>query len=250
VRELTNSSPNILTKVPKGRKISVLAAKALIKAFTTKDAKRVIRGTENIPDGSVIYLSLHRDDIDNFIGIPEIKGPAAILHGATVKPILLKLQEVTGWIAVNKGDDTSRVNSRHDSCRVLMEEISVWVYSESTHNLSPNKLWLPWSYVALEWARITGCPVVPVVRDYEYSFKKNLLGGLKASETYSYYGKPIYVGTTDLIGDKALEVEKQWFDMSKSAMQEKSMVIKEKKVGMSESEKRKKSLQNCNKLKI
>ena len=137
-RELTNSSPNILTKVPKGRKISVLAAKALIKLFTTKDAKRVVRGTENIPDGPVIYLSLHRDDLDNFIGIPEIKGPAAILHGATVKPILLKAQEVTGWIAVDKSDEVSRVNSRHDSCRVLMEGISIWVYPEGAHNLSPN----------------------------------------------------------------------------------------------------------------
>lgn len=236
-RELTNSSPNILTKVPKGRKTSVLAAKALIKAFTTKDAKRVVRGTENIPDGPVIYLSLHRDDLDNFIGIPEIKGPAAILHGATVKPILLKAQEVTGWIAVDKSDEVSRVNSRHDSCRVLMEGISIWVYPEGAHNLSPNKLWLPWSYTALEWARITGCPIVPVVRDYEYSSEKTLSGGLKASETYSFYGRPIEVKTTDLIADKAKEVEQQWFDMKMEAMQEKNVVSK--------SEKREESLQNA-----
>lgn len=225
-RELTNSSPKLLTRVPKGRKISVLAANLLIKSFTTKNAKRVIMGTENIPDGPVIYLSLHRDDLDNFIGIPEIKGPAAILHGATVKPILLKAQEITGWIAVNKDDAASRVNSRFDSCRVLMEGISIWVYPEAAHNLSPNKLWLPWSYTALEWARITGCPIIPVIRDYEYSSEINIGGGLKASETYSYYGKPINIDTTDLIADKVLEVEQQWFDMLMAAMRKKDLVMK------------------------
>lgn len=224
-RELTNSSPKLLTRVPKGRKISVLAANLLIKSFTTKNAKRVIMGTENIPDGPVIYLSLHRDDLDNFIGIPEIKGPAAILHGATVKPILLKAQEITGWIAVNKDDAASRVNSRFDSCRVLMEGISIWVYPEAAHNLSPNKLWLPWSYTALEWARITGCPIIPVIRDYEYSSEINIGGGLKASETYSYYGKPINIDTTDLIADKVLEVEQQWFDMLMAAMRKKDLVM-------------------------
>lgn len=224
-RELTNSSPKLLTRVPKGRKISVLAANLLIKLFTTKNAKRVIMGTENIPDGPVIYLSLHRDDLDNFIGIPEIKGPAAILHGATVKPILLKAQEITGWIAVNKDDAASRVNSRFDSCRVLMEGISIWVYPEAAHNLSPNKLWLPWSYTALEWARITGCPIIPVIRDYEYSSEINIGGGLKASETYSYYGKPINIDTTDLIADKVLEVEQQWFDMLMAAMRKKDLVM-------------------------
>lgn len=227
-RELTNSSPKLLTRVPKGRKISVLAANLLIKSFTTKDAKRVIMGTENIPDGPVIYLSLHRDDLDNFIGIPEIKGPAAILHGATVKPILLKAQEITGWIAVNKDDVASRVNSRFDSCRVLMEGISIWVYPEAAHNLSPNKLWLPWSYTALEWARVTGCPIIPVIRDYEYSSEINIGGGLKASETYSYYGKPINVDTTDLIADKVLEVEQQWFDMLMAAMRKKDLVMEER----------------------
>lgn len=202
-RKRTNTSPGIDTVAPKLVEPTVKIAQKIIPMFTCKDVIHEWEGTENIPEGTVIFADTHQGLLDNFIAIPETLRHAPILHGREVNPLLLGCQLNTGWVGVIKGDKVNNNNAKLDMVNLLLKGISVRYFPEGTWNLSPNKLHLPMSWGIIDTAKKAGVPIVPVAHEFVYEERN---GKLVITKIYSKYGKPIYVPIEADLSEKLEEL--------------------------------------------
>lgn len=202
-RKMKVTTPGALTIAPK------------LKEFTGKIAQKVSTvlaggievvcdGTENIPDGAVLFACSHQGIMDNFVWIPSCPRHCVILHAKDTNKLLILAQINTGLVLVDRGDKKSRNNAKLDMIHILLKGHCIRYYPEGTWNLSPNKLHLPMSFGFLEIAQKAGVPVVPVVTEHTYDTSTDRERIIK---THIRYGKPIYVEITGDLSKKLLEYE-------------------------------------------
>lgn len=101
-----------------------------------------------------------------------------------------------------KENRRSRINSKLDMMTVLLKGYSIIIFPETTWNLSPNLLHLPFNYGFLDVAQKTGKPVVSMVIEYTYNTSKPIE---RITNVHIRYGKSIVVGENDNILDKLEE---------------------------------------------
>ena len=229
-RKLTNTTPGATTIAPKLKKITNKIAEATVKAFTSKNVEILCEGTENIPEGPVIFAQTHQGILDNFIWIPQINKHSLLLHGQEVNKLLIACQLNTGLIFVKKGDKENNNNAKLDMINLLLNGNSITYFPEGTWNLSPNKLHLPLSFGFVDIAKKAKVPIVPVVHEYIYE-KRNSKEVI--TKIHSKYGEPIYVLEEDNLNDKLMEYEEK-ISTLKYEIYEKKGIFKRKEIDNNE----------------
>lgn len=203
-RKLTNTTPLATVIGPKLKKPVSKVATKLVKMFADENVEWLYDGTENIPDGPVIFAHTHQGILDNFVWMPTTEKYCLILHSIDTSKLLLLAQYTTGLILVKKGDKDNNNNAKLDMINHLLNGYSIVYSPESAWNLSPNKLHLPLSYGVIDTAKKAMVPIVPVAIEYTYD-----TAGEKAiiKKIHIKYGKPIYVKEEDDLLDKLSEYE-------------------------------------------
>lgn len=201
-RKLTNTTPGATTIAPKLKGITNKIAAKLIKLFTTNDIEIICEGTENIPEGPVIFAQTHQGILDNFVWIPQIDKHSIILHHQDVSKFLIVAQYNTGLVLIKKDDEINSANAKLDLMELLLKGHSIHWSPEGTYCLSPNKFHLPLRYGVIDVAKKTGSPIIPVAHEYTYT-KVN--DKIVITKIRSKYGKPIYVKETDDLLEKLEE---------------------------------------------
>ena len=219
-RQLKTTTPGARFWGPKLKKITNKIAIAVTKAFTNKNIDWVVDGTENIPDGSIIFALSHQGLLDNFVWLPSIDRHCCILHGAGVNKLLLLCQMNTGLVLVKKGDAQNNLDAKLDAIRLLLEGHSITWFPEGTWNLSPNKLHLPMRHGFLDAARKTGRPVVPGVIEYTYDTST---AKERITKIHIRYGRPIFVTMDDNLAEKLEEYEEAISTMRYELIEEKGL---------------------------
>lgn len=216
-RKLTNTTPGATFIGPKLKKPVAKVATKLVKVFTDKKLEWIYDGTENIPEGPVIFAHTHQGLLDNFAWMPTTEKHCLILHSIDASKLLLFAQYTSGLIFVKKGDKINNNNAKLDMIRVLLEGHSIVYSPESAWNLSPNKLHLPLSYGVIDVAKKTNVPIIPVVLEYTYDTTKE---NAVITKIHTRYGKPIYVKEDDNLIEKLREYEESISTMRYELMEE------------------------------
>lgn len=225
-RKLTNTTP-LATKIgPVLKKPTEAIARAVCKVLAGGQVEIVVDGTENIPDGAVIFASTHQGVMDGFVWIPHCPKHALIVHGAETNKALLLAQVNTGLILVtkNKEKKESRINSKLDMMTVLLRGHSIIIFPETAWNLSPNRLHLPMNHGFMDVAQKTSKPVVPMVVEYTYD-----TSGVKERITKIHirYGEQIIVTENDRLEEKLLEFNEKISTMRWELISEKGLFTRE-----------------------
>lgn len=219
-RKLKVTTPGATTIAPKLKNITNKIAVSVTKMFTNKNVEWIYDGTENIPDGPVLFAHTHQGLLDGFVWIPTLDKHCILLHGEEVNKLLLLFQLNTGLILVKKGDRQNNLNSKLDMIKLLLEGHSIAYFPEGTWNLSPNKLYLPMRHGFLDIARKANVPVVPVVHEYTYdtSSEKETI-----TRIHTRYGEPIIIGLNDDISEKLEEYKEKIATMRYELLEEKGI---------------------------
>ena len=234
-RKLTNTTPGATTIAPKLKKPVEKIAIKLVEIFTNKNVKWnsenwICDGTENIPEGPVIFAHTHQGLLDNFVWMPEIDKHSPILHSIDASKILLYAEYSTGLILVKKGNKENNAQAKLDMIKLLLNGTSITYFPESAWNLSPNKLHLPLSYGMIDTAKKARVPIIPVVHEYTYDSttdKENI------TKIHSRYGMPIYIEENDDLLEKLREYEEQISTMRYELIEKKG-IFKRKEIKTSD----------------
>lgn len=203
-RNLEVTTDGATTLGPKLKGITNVLTSAATKLMAGAKFEKIVTGLENIPEGPVLFASTHQGILDNMAWIPECPKHAMIVHAIETNKLLLAVQLNTGLILATKNKEYAvrRVQAKLDMITALINGHSVWIFPETTWNLSPNKLHLPMNYGFLDAAQKASVPVVPVVMEYTYdsSTEKE-----KITRIHVHYGKSIQVRKNDNIIEKLEE---------------------------------------------
>lgn len=206
-KKLQTTTKGALTVAPKLKKYVNRLDSFVTKILAGGELERITDGTENIPDGPVLFACTHQGLLDNLCWIPSNPKHSILLHGADTSKLLLLAQYCTGLVLVNKNDENdkqNRTDAKMDMIHILLKGHTLWYYPEGTWNLSPNKLHLPMSFGFLEVAKKAGAPVVPVVSEFTYDTSTDKE---RITKIHIRYGKPIYVSLIDDLSEKLKEYE-------------------------------------------
>ena len=203
-RKLTNTTPGATTIAPKLKSITGKICEKLCKVLAGGEVEVIVDGTENVPDGPVIFASTHQGILDNFVWIPGCPKHCIIFHGAETNKLLLLAQVNTGLILVLRNIENSenRISAKLDMMTVLLKGHSVFICPEGTWNLSPNRLHLPINLGFLDVAQKTGVPIVPTVIEYTYDSSSEKE---KIIRVYIRYGTALWVKQQDSLFEKLEE---------------------------------------------
>lgn len=94
------------------------------------------------------------------------------------------LFNLNGVVWVNRNDKESMNASKEKLIELLNKGVNVLIFPEGTWNRT-DKIMLPLHWGVIDIARITGCPIVPVVMEYSLN---------NYPECYSKIGEPIIIG--------------------------------------------------------
>ena len=228
--ELREYLKNIRTPLPEKilTRIRELLNRKLVREAIdlVKGYELMVTGRENIPQTPVIYASTHQDYNDHFNIVLSIPEHAIILNTNTVTPAFKMIMGFNGIIYVNRKLEESRFNSKLKLMRTILNGKSVIIFPEGTYNCSPNKLLLPLHMGAIDIARKTGTPIVPVVQEYTYypdedDYKKIV------KSCHVHFGKPIYVHASDSLSDKKEELQEKLATIRYFLMEEKGLFSRE-----------------------
>ena len=169
-RKLEVTTDGATTLGPKLKGITNILTAAVTKLMAGAPLEKKVTGLENILDGPVLFACTHQGILDNMAWIPECPKHAMIVHAIETNKLLLTVQLNTGLILVTKNKEYAvrRMQAKLDMITALINGHSIWIFPETTWNLSPNKLHLPMNYGFLDAAQKAGVPVVPVVIEYTY----------------------------------------------------------------------------------
>ena len=203
-RKLINTTIGGTVVGPKLKKVTNFIARKLCNAWAGGGVEFVTDGIENIPDGAVIFASSHQGVLDGFVWITDCPKHALIVHSVETNKALLLAQYNTGLILVTKKKENkiSRFNSKLDMISVLQKGHSVIIFPETTWNLSPNLLHIPFNYGFLDVAQKTKKPVIPMVIEYTYDTSEPKE---RITKIHIRYGTPIIVEEMDNLLDKLEE---------------------------------------------
>ncbi len=226
-RPLKTTTRGALTVAPKLKKIVNKINRVATKLLAGGEIECVTDGTENIPEGAVLFADTHQGLIDNLCWTPSNPRHSILLHGADTSKVLLLIQHVTGLVLVNKNDPydkKNRTDAKLDMIHILLKGHTIWYYPEGTWNMSPSKLHLPMSFGFLEVAKKAGAPVVPVVTEFSYDTSTDKE---RITNMHIRYGKPISVSMSDDLGAKLAEYEEAISTMRWELIEEKGLFQRE-----------------------
>ncbi|MBE5938789.1 MAG: 1-acyl-sn-glycerol-3-phosphate acyltransferase [Lachnospiraceae bacterium] len=203
-RKTKVTTPGALTIAPRLKWITGKIAQKVTDVLAGGEMEFVCDGTENIPNGAVIFACTHQGIMDNFVWIPSCPRHCVILHAKDVNKLLILAQINTGLILVDRKDVESRKNAKLDMIHILLKGNCIRYFPEGAWNLSPNKLHLPMSFGFLEVAQKARVPIVPVVTEHTYDTTRDRERIVK---THIRYGKAINVEMTDDLNKKLVEYE-------------------------------------------
>ena len=226
-RGLKTTTKGAITIAPKLKKYVNKLDYAVTDLLAGGKLERLTDGTENIPDGPVLFANTHQGILDNLCWIPSNPRHSVILHASDVSQFLINIQLCTGLVLVSKEetDAQNRKDAKLDMIHILLKGHTVWYFPEGTWNLSPNKLHLPMSFGFLEIAKKSGAPVVPVVTEFTYDTSSDKE---KITKMHIRYGKPIYVSLTDNLSKKLSEYEEAISTMRWEMIEEKGLFERSK----------------------
>ena len=226
-RKLQVTTKGALTIAPKLKKVTEKIARKVTKTLAGGVVTVTVEGTENIPDSSVIFACIHQGMLDNFVWIPECPKHALIVHGSDTSKFLLSAQLNTGLIMVERNSGSEqRTQAKLDMMSILLKGHSIFIFPESTWNLSPNKIHLPLNWGFVDAASKTGAPIIPIVINYVYDLdsKKQKIECINIK-----YGQPIYVNENDDYIEKLNEYSENISTMIWEQLEKKD-VIKRKSI--------------------
>ena len=203
-RKLTNTTPGATIIAPKLKSITGKICEKLCKVLAGGAVEVIVDGTENVPDGPVLFASTHQGILDNFVWIPGCSKHCIIFHGTETNKLLLLAQVNTGLILVSRNikNSENRINAKLDMMTVLLKQQSIFICPEGTWNLSPNRLHLPINFGFLDVAQKTGVPIIPMVIEctYDSSSEKE-----KITRVRIRYGTALWVNQQDSLLEKLEE---------------------------------------------
>lgn len=211
---------------PKLKRFTNYIAKKLCNILEGNEVKIVTDGIQNIPQEPVIFACTHQGVLDNFVWIINCPRHALVVHSVEVSKALLLAQLNTGLILVTKKKENriSRINSKLDMMTTLLKGHSIIIFPETTWNLSPNLLHLPFNYGFLDVAQKTGKTVVPMVIEYTYDTSRPIE---RVTNVHIQYGETIVVGENDNILDKLEEYKEKISTMRWNLIEEKGIFKRE-----------------------
>lgn len=206
-RKLQTTTKGALTVAPKLKKIVNRINDGAVKLLAGGKIECITDGTENIPEGAVLFANTHQGLLDNFCWTPSNPRHSILLHAADTNYFFLLIQHITGLVLVNKNDfqdKKNRTDAKLDMIHILLKGHTMWYFPEGAWNLSPNKLHLPMSFGFLDVAKKAGVPVVPVVTEFTYDTTTDKE---RITKMHIRYGKPIYLSLHDDLSEKLKEYE-------------------------------------------
>ena len=167
--------------------------------------KFIIDGFENIPDEPVIFASTHQDFNDIINSIYSCPEQMIVYNAINIKPFLKIFLNLNGVLYVDRNDKNSRLHTKLQLAKELLNGKSVNIYPEATWNCTPSKLHLPLYKGIVDIAKITGAKIIPIVQEYTYDETK-LDGKSHIISVHIRFGRPVSVSYIDDSLEKVDEV--------------------------------------------
>ena len=193
----------------------------ILKQMRTYDL--MIDGSENVPQGPVIYAVHHGGIVDVPNIVEAIPNFAVLLAGKDNIDFTSKcLLFLIGTVFVNRKDKADRSIAKQKLIQILQKDKSIIVFPEGTWNLSPNKIHLPLTWGCIEIARKVGVPIVPVAQEYFYN--ESVLDGKECiQKVHVRFGKPVKISGDESINEQLKRLEEAFATVRWSIWEEQKL---------------------------
>lgn len=156
-----------------------------------------IRGIENIPEGTCVFVSNHQGNFDFLVILANIDKSIGFL----AKTEILKLKIVSGWmkkmhcVFINRNDVRDSLKAINQGVENVKNGYSMVIFPEGTRSKSSELG--EFKKGALKLATKTAAPIVPIVLDGTYRMFEDGNGKLKAGTVEMSILKPIDINEMD-----------------------------------------------------
>lgn len=159
-------------------------------------SKVEVRGTENIPDRSVLYVGNHRSYFDILVGyttVPSLTGFVAKKEMLSI-PMLSEWMKNVNCLFLDRHDLKAGMKMILEGIDKVKSGISIWIFPEGTRN-EQEKLedLLEFKEGSLKIAEKSGCPIVPVAISGTADIFEKHFPLMRPSKVIIEYGKPFYI---------------------------------------------------------
>jgi 1-acyl-sn-glycerol-3-phosphate acyltransferase len=156
--------------------------------------KVTIKGKENVPEETVLYVGNHRSIFDVLILYTQCK----TLTGFVAKDSVEKIPVFRNWMRnlyclfLNRSDIKQGLQVILQAIDYVKKGISICIFPEGTRNKGNEFELLPFKEGSFKIALKTGCPIVPVAMNRTADIFENHFPKIKKTHVILEYGTPIY----------------------------------------------------------
>ncbi len=158
--------------------------------------KLVIKGRENIPDGTVLYVGNHRSYFDImalYTIVPDLTGFVAKVEIKKV-PGLNIWMNYMNCLFLDRNDIRQGLKVILQGIELMKTGISMCIFPEGTRNKNADECeLLPFKEGSLKLAEKSGSPIVPVAIHNADNCFENSMPRVKKNVVTIEFGKPIYM---------------------------------------------------------
>lgn len=176
---------------------SLKVVQAMFRMIIRLTGSRVeVRGAENIPDCSVLYVANHSSYFDILVGYTTVPS----LTGFVAKKEMLRYPLLADWMKnvnclfLDRKDIKAGMRTILEGIEKVKAGISIWIFPEGTRNEhdNPEEL-LEFKEGSLKIAEKSGCPIVPVAISGTSDIFEKQLPFMRPSKVIIEYGEPFYI---------------------------------------------------------
>ena len=156
--------------------------------------KVTIKGKENIPEETALYVGNHRSIFDILILYTQCKN----LTGFVAKDSVEKLPVFRNWMRnlyclfLNRSDIKQGLQVILQAIDYVKKGISICIFPEGTRNKGNELELLPFKEGSFKISLKTGCPIVPVAMNRTADIFESHFPKIKKTHVILEYGTPIY----------------------------------------------------------
>ncbi len=162
--------------------------------------KLVVKGIENIPDETVLYVGNHRSYFDIVVLYTIVSG----LTGFVAKVEMKKIPLLNIWMGymnclfLDRNDIRQGLKTILQGIELMKSGISMCIFPEGTRNKNQDECELmPFKEGSLKLAEKSGAPIVPVaIHRADYCFEKSK-PRIKKNTVTVEFGDPVFVSELD-----------------------------------------------------
>lgn len=162
--------------------------------------KLVIKGRENIPEGTVLYVGNHRSYFDImalYTIVPKLTGFVAKVEIKKV-PGLNIWMNYMNCLFLDRSDIRQGLKVILEGIELMKSGISMCIFPEGTRNKNADECeLLPFKEGSLKLAEKSGSPIVPVAIHNADNCFENSMPRVKKNTVTFEFGKPIYINELD-----------------------------------------------------